>query len=112
MAEELKSRSEVDKKYTWNDVEHFTLQKGTDGVLDYVVVMKDGMRSKCLGGDVGSDNLSEDRYPNGGEDYCIELTEKFVRMGVPLTDTDFNKLHDKLIDYWSEYLEKLEEVIE
>ena len=101
-----------DKKYTWNDVDHFTLQKGTDGVLDYVVVMKDGMRSKCLGGDVGSDNLSEDRYPNGGEDYCIELTEKFVRMGVPLTDTDFDKLHDKLIDYWSEYLEKLEEVIE
>ncbi|MBR1597358.1 MAG: MerR family transcriptional regulator [Lachnospiraceae bacterium] len=100
-----------DKKYTWNDVDHFTLQNGNDGVLDYVVVMKDGMRCKCIGGDVGSECLSEERYPHGTEDYCIELTEKFVEMGIPLTDTDFDKLHDRLIEYWSDYLEKIEEVI-
>ena len=100
-----------DKKYTWNDADHFTLKKGTDGVLDYVVVMKDGMVCKCLGSDVFTDNLPEDRYPDGAEDYCIELTEKFVEMGVPLKDTDFDKLNGKLMDYWSEYLEKLEEVI-
>ena len=100
-----------DKEYTWNDVDHFTLQKGTDGFLDYVVVMKDGIRCKCLGNDIGSYSLSEDRYPNETEDYCIELTEKFVEMGIPLTDTDFDKLHGRLMDYWSECLEKLEEVV-
>ena len=99
------------KEYTWNDVDHFTLQKGNDGLLDYVVVMKDGMRCKCLGGDIGSYSLSEDRYPNETEDYCIELTKKFVKMGIPITDTNFDKLHDKLSDYWSEYLEKIEAVI-
>ena len=100
-----------DKEYTWNDVDYFTLQKGTDGFIDYVVVMKDGIRCKCLGNDIGSYSLSEDRYPNETEDYCIELTEKFVEMGIPLTDTDFDKLHDRLIEYWSDYLEKIEEVI-
>ena len=34
-----------------------------------------------------------------------------MEMGIPLTDTDFDKLHGRLMDYWSECLEKLEEVV-
>lgn len=101
------------KEYTWSDVDHYTLQKGTDGVLDYVLVMRDGKRFHCLSGDVVSDALPEDRYPDGYEDYCIELTERFVEMGIPLTDTNFEKLYDRLsYDYWKVYLEKLEEIVE
>ena len=101
------------KEYTWEDVDYYYLSKGTDGVLDYTVVMKDGVQCDCLGGDIGSSCLPENKYPNDTEDYCIELTQKFKAMGVPLRYTDFNKLNDKLsYDYWRDYLKKLQEVIE
>ena len=101
------------KEYTWEDADYYYISKETDGILNYTVVMKDGAQCECLGGEVNTYSLPENKYPNDIEDYCIELTQKFKDMGVPIRYTDFDKLYDELsYDYWKDYLKKLQEIIE
>ncbi|MCR5700866.1 MAG: hypothetical protein K6G76_01830 [Lachnospiraceae bacterium] len=100
------------KEYTWEDVDYYYMYSGIDGILCYDVVMKDGARVKCLNDGVREYELPEDKYPNGDLDFCVELTATFNSMGIPLKDTDFDKLLEKVdADSDIDCVKKIREIV-
>lgn len=101
------------KTYTWEDVDYYTLEASFNGYLRYVIVMKDGFRADCLGGDVSDTSLPEDRYPDDTESYVKMLTEKFNEMGIPLEVDNWERMEKKLdYDYWRDFAEELRKMAE
>ena len=99
------SRIVYTKEYTWEDLDYYTLSAGTDGTLTFSVVMQDGTKSDCIGGNamVWSSNLPEDKYPDSDYDFIRYLTRTYTDMGIELRVDDWDKLYDDLkYDAWIE----------
>ena len=96
------------REYTWTDVDHYTLSAGHDGILNFIIVMKDGTRADMLGGSISMSNFPEDTYPDGEEDFGRRLAEMFSDMGVELRVDDWDELYEELgYDYWADYAKEL-----
>lgn len=96
------------KEYVWEDTAFCQLKAGGDGTLRYIVVMRDGRQFKLLGG-TSSSQLDEVRYPEGEEDFLIELSAKLSAQDVPLLVEDWDGLYEKLTDYWDEAAVRIRE---
>ena len=98
------------KTYTWDEIDYYTLDAGTDGTLTYSVIMKDGQRADCIGGGamIGEENLPEDRYPEYSYDFVRYLSRKFTAQGVELRVDNWSKLYDDLkYESWIELAEDI-----
>lgn len=101
----------IHREYTWDDVDYYTLGAGTDGILEFTVVMEDGVHMDCLGSSSSSSNLPEGKYPDMEEDYCRYLTKLFSERGIELRVDDWEKLYNRLnYDYWINYAEEIREL--
>lgn len=99
------------KSYTWNDVDYYTLTSSFDGTLQYTVVMKDGTKASCIGGNISTSNFPNDAYPNEDEDYGRYLTKTFSRLGIELKVKDWDNLEKKLsYDYWIKYAKEIKDL--
>ena len=80
--------------------------------MKYTICMEDGTKMVCLGNNVTTNSVGDgEGYPADEEEYCLQLTQIFAENGVPLEDTDWEKLEKNLsYDYWKEYAEKLRNV--
>lgn len=102
------------KEYEWEDVDHFSLYAEPMGdTLSYKLVMKDGYVSDYMNSSIMFDNLPKEQFPNGYEDYYIWLTRTLVELGIPLEDTDWEKLNKDLGEKFSqEQAKKIRDVVE
>lgn len=90
----------LEREYTWEDADYYTLEPCFDGVLRYTVRMKDGASIVCLGSAV--------TLENGDEELLRNLTVKFAEKGIPLKVKDWDKLMRRLkYDYWEEFAGEL-----
>lgn len=90
----------LEREYTWEDADYYTLEPCFDGVLRYTVRMKDGTSIVCLGSAVALEN--------GDEELLQNLTVKFAEKGIPLKVKDWDKLMRRLkYDYWEEFAGEL-----
>lgn len=97
------------KSYTWDDVDYYTLD-AKNGSLIFILVMKNGSRYNAMG-DIGSDNLPEDIYPNGSDDFIKMLVSDFHEKGIKMQVKDWDRLKTKLTyDYWEDYAEELRNI--
>ena len=81
-----------------------------NGTLVLILVMKDGSRYNAMG-DIGTDNLPEDIYPNGSDDFIMNLVSDFSNKGIKMQVKDWDRLKSKLTyDYWEDYAEELRNI--
>lgn len=95
------SRIVYTKEYTWEDIDYYTLSEAF-GTLTFTVVMKDGRKTDCIGGEamMWTSNLPEDKYPASEYDFVRYLTRTYTDMGIELRVNDWDKLY-KQLDYES-----------
>ncbi|MEE1314950.1 MAG: MerR family transcriptional regulator [Faecalimonas sp.] len=99
------------RSYTWEEVDYYTLNHSTDGLLRYTIVMKDGTRTELLDGGISISTLSEEEYPNDIESFGLELSQTFKEIGIPLK-ADWAILNKKLSPYWKDYAKQVRQIAE
>lgn len=98
------------KEYSWEDVKSYRLSAGFDGTLRYTIEMKDGEYIDLMGS-VSSSHFEENQYPDGEDDYLLDITEQIHSTGATLEVDDWNRLERNLTyEYWKEYAEKIKDV--
>lgn len=101
------------KEYTWDEIDYYTLSASSDGTLTYTVIMQDGTKADCIGGEamVWLSNLPEDTYPDYDYDFVKYLSRKFKAQGVELKVDDWSKLYKNLrYESWIELAEEIREI--
>lgn len=98
-----------EKIYEFLDVEYYTLDTALmDDTMDYIVVMKDGKNFSLYNAMCILSDLPEETYPNGVDDYCIYLTEKFSALNIPLKIDDWDAFYDELgYEYWKDVADEV-----
>ncbi|WP_099468738.1 MerR family transcriptional regulator [Konateibacter massiliensis] len=100
------------KSYSWEDVGYYMLSANFDGTLQYTIIMKDGTPISLMGG-ISSSNLDKKEYPEGEDDFILQLTEQFAKQGILIKVNSWEKLHKKLsYDYWDEYVDEIRAIAE
>ena len=101
------------QRYTWDEIDHYSLSSAYDGVLKCTVTTKDGKSAVCLGSMIGFSSLPEDTYPDGEDDFVKELVKRFTDQGIPNESDSWEKLEKNLkYDYWKDYLKELKTITE
>lgn len=101
------------KNYTWDEIDYYTLSASTSGTLTYSVIMQDGAKADCIGGEamVWLSNLPEEKYPEQDYDFVKYLSRKLKKQGVELRVNDWNKLYKDLrYESWIELAEEIREI--
>lgn len=101
------------KEYTWDEIDHYTLSASSSGTLTYTVIMQDGAKADCIGGEgmFWLSNLPEDTYPDYDYDFVRYLSRKFKAQGVELKVDDWSKLYKDLrYESWIELAEEIREI--
>lgn len=109
------SRIIYSKEYTWDEIDYYTLSASSSGTLTYSVIMQDGAKADCIGGEamVWTSNLPEEKYPDSDYDFVKYLSRKFKEQGVELRVNDWNKLYKNLkYESWIELAEEIREIAE
>ena len=100
------------KTYSFEYVSYYTLSAKFDGTLNYTIIMKDGTPISLLG-DSSFSNLQKNEYPNGQDDFVLQLTKQFASKGIPIKVSSWEKLHKNLtIDHWDKYVEEIQAIAE
>ena len=108
------SRLVYTKEYTWEDINYYTLSEAS-GTLTFTVVMKDGTKSDCIGGQamMWTSNLPEDKYPDSDYDFVRYLAHTYTNMGIELRVDDWAKLYKDLdYDSWIDLAKDIREIAE
>lgn len=108
------SRLVYTKEYTWEDINYYTLSEAS-GTLTFTVVMKDGTKSDCIGGQamMWTSNLPEDKYPDSDYDFVRYLARTYTNMGIELRVDDWTKLYKDLdYDSWIDLAKDIREIAE
>ena len=104
-----------EKNYTWNEIDYYTLSASSNGTLTYSVIMQDGTKADCIGGEaiLWMSNLPEDKYPEYEYDFVKYLSRKFKEQGVELKVEDWGKLYKDLrYESWIELTAEIREIAE
>ena len=108
------SRLIYTKEYTWEDIDYYTLSEAS-GTLTFTVVMKDGTKSDCIGGQamMWTSNLPKDKYPEQDYDFVRYLSRTYADMGIELRVDNWDKLYKDLdYDSWIELAKDIREITE
>lgn len=106
------SRIVYTKEYTWDEIDYYTLSEDS-GTLTFTVVMNDGAKYDCIGGQAmaWTSNLPEDKYPDQDYDFVRYLTRIYTDMGIELRIDNWNKLYKDLdYDVWIELAKDIREI--
>lgn len=96
--------------YRYEDVEYYQVYAQSDGTLGVYFRMKDGSKIEYYRG-LMSYNIDETRYPDGSDDYVIEIVKRLKAVGVECRVPNEEKLYKKLTyDYWDEVAKKILEI--
>ena len=102
------------KSYTWNEIDYYTLSASSNGTLTYSVIMQDGTKADCIGGEaiLWMSNLPEDKYPEYEYDFVKYLSCKFKSQGVELKVEDWGKLYKDLrYESWIDLAEEINDLV-
>lgn len=100
------------KEYTWEEIDYYTLGEDS-GTLTFTVVMNDGTKYDCIGGQsmIWTSNLPEDKYPDQDYDFIRYLAKTYTDMGIELRVDDWNKLYKDLdYDSWIDLAKDIREI--
>lgn len=99
----------MEKSYGWKDVEYYSFRMAEEGVLAFIIEMKDGntiVMSESL-----SENLPEDKYPEGQNDFILCLVETLQEEGVSFYIKDWDRFYESLqYEHDKEFALKIKEM--
>lgn len=93
--------------YQYKDVDYSMLYCKLDGTLGYQITFEDGKHIVYYG-DMAAEQLDAQKYPEGADDFVIEIAGRLAKEKVPLKIENEKKLYKRLhYDYWDTVAKKI-----